>query len=53
MDGRGAGKTVGLKILGDAVGRRADAPFNMHWQERRESLVKDRLERAVCRAMRQ
>ena len=31
----------------------ADAPFNMHWQERRESLVKDRLERAVCRAMRQ
>jgi hypothetical protein len=30
----------------------ADAPFNMRWQARPESLVKDRLERAVCRAMR-
>jgi hypothetical protein len=29
----------------------ADAPFNMRWQARPESLVKDRLERAVCRAM--
>jgi hypothetical protein len=30
----------------------ADAAFNMAWQARPESLVKDRLERAVCRAMR-
>jgi len=29
----------------------ADAPFNMQWQARPDSLVKDRLERAVCRAM--
>ena len=28
-----------------------DQPFNMQWQPRAESLEKDRLERAVCRAM--
>jgi hypothetical protein len=29
----------------------ADEAANMQWQERREALVKDRFERAVCRAM--
>ena len=28
-----------------------DQPFNMQWQPRAESVDKDRLERAVCRAM--
>ncbi len=31
----------------------ADSPANMQWQERKESLEKDRLERAVCMAARQ